>query len=65
MIKAYTILERISVNNWYCGQISALHAFANACTISSADVRKVRYHLKKHGFKTHVVGNIIQSISKL
>lgn len=48
-MKLYDILASIHVYNWYCGNITALYAWVNKCSISVNDIKKVRYHLNKHG----------------
>lgn len=64
-MKLYDILASIQVNNWYCGNITALYAWVNNCAISTNDVKKVRYHLNKHGYKLASSSGIMHAITKL
>lgn len=64
-MKLYDILASIQVNNWYCGNITALYAWVNNCAVSANDVKKVRYHLNKHGYKLASSSGIIHAITKL
>ena len=63
--EAYNVLESLKVNNWFCGEITALHAFSNECTISREDINKVRRALKKKGFGCSVSCGVIYTITKL
>ena len=64
-MKLYDILKSIPVYNWYCGNITALYACANNCCISSNDIKKVRYYLKKYGYKLAAKDGIIHTITKV
>lgn len=64
-MKLYDILASIQVNNWYRGNITALYAWVNKCTISTNDVKKVRYHLNKHGYKLAANSGIMYNITKV
>lgn len=61
--RIYSVLNSISVYNWYNGNISAFYAFSNGCTISKSDAKKVRYHLNKIGAKASIIGGVIISIN--
>ena len=59
----YSTMESIKVANWYNGEVSALYAFSNGCTISKKDANKVRYHLKKIGVNVSILDGVIVSIN--
>lgn len=61
--RIYSTLESIKVDNWYNGEVSALYAFSNGCTISKKDANKVRYYLKKIGVNVSILGGVIVSIN--
>ena len=64
-MKLYDILASIQVYNWYCGNITALYAWANNCALSASDIKKVRYHLNKHGYKLTANSGIMHTITKV
>ena len=65
-MKLYEILEAIPVHNWYIGNCSALYAFSNNCQIDSIKaIRRVRYQLKKYGYKCSITNGFIRDIVKL
>lgn len=48
----YSTLTRLTVNNWYLGNISALHAYSSGATIErKTDKAKIRRALKKIGYR--------------
>lgn len=62
---AYNILSTIQVENWYCGNITALYAFNNVCTVSKADQAKIRRRLLKAGYKCVFNNSILSQLIKL
>ena len=61
----YDVLESITVSNWYCGEISALYAWSNNCTIENiSEQNTIRRELKKIGYNCSIVGCIITRIFK-
>ena len=62
----YDTLKKINVYNWYCGNITALYAWSNKCTIENKnEQRKIRYHLKKIGYKAYFGQRCILEIEKI
>ena len=56
----YSLLESITVNNWFCGEVSLLYAWSNNCTIESkSQQNKVRRILSKRGYKAHFGSGIL------
>lgn len=48
----YETLSIIPCYNWYCGDINALYAWSNNCTIDrKSDQQRIRRELKKIGYK--------------
>ena len=64
-MKLYDILASIQVSNWYYGNITALYAWSNNCAISANDIKKVRYHLNKYGYKLAANSGIMYTITKV
>lgn len=56
----YTILQSISVHNWYCGEVTALYAYTHGCTIESRNEQnKIRKALKEAGYIAHFGSGIL------
>ena len=63
-MKLYELLSTIICHNWYCGEITALYAWSNGCTIESrTEQQKIRRILARNGYKAHF-GGCILSIEK-
>ena len=56
----YETLSAISCYNWYCGEINALYAWSNNCTIErKSDQQHIRRELRKIGYKAMFDGCIL------
>lgn len=61
----YETLKAIPCYNWYCGEINALYAWSNNCTIErKSDQQRIRRELKKIGYKA-MFGNYILNIKRI
>lgn len=60
----YSILEKIKVDNWYCGEVTALFAFANECALSKKDIAKIRRKIKPYGYTIQTGDGIIARFTK-
>lgn len=61
----YEVLKKITVHNWFCGEITALHAWSYNCTIESkSEQNKIRRELSKIGYKCSFGGGILHKIYK-
>ena len=59
-MELYSLLRSVTVNNWFCGEVSLLYAWSNGCTIESKlEQNKVRRILSKHGYKAHFGSGIL------
>lgn len=63
--KLYDILENIKVNNWYCGEVTALFAFGTECALSKKDIAKIRRKIKPLGYTMQTDDGIIARFTKL
>lgn len=63
-IKLYDILENIKVNNWYCGEVTALFAFSNQCALSKKDIAKIRRKIKPYGYTMQTDDGTIAKFTK-
>lgn len=56
----YNALDNIICHNWHCGQITALFAWSNKCTIEDKnEQKKIRAALNKLGYKGRFSGGIL------
>ena len=59
-MELYDLLKSVTVNNWYCGEVSLLYAWSNGCTIESKlEQNKIRRILSKHGYKARFCNCIL------